>query len=109
MYIKDLFFVIERTRNLYFDADIKIKLAPCYSRVTSEQIQDFNRAISEYRGRVNFSFIEKAYDRYVYSLFAKDLEGQTMHDYLIANETGFTNKKPSSFSLQEEQFANNPY
>lgn len=90
---------LNRIRNLYFDVNIKVKLADYYSQVTAEQIEDFKLAISEYQGRINLSFKEKLYDRFVYSLFARDINGGTMHDYLMANETGFTNKKPSSFSL----------
>lgn len=92
--------VLEKIRSLSLTVENKVKLAPRYSQVTTQQKQEFKQGISEYQGRVNESFEEKLYDRFVYCLFATDFrDGQTMYEFLLVSESGFSEKKPSSFSL----------
>lgn len=92
--------VLEKIRHLSLTIENKIKLAPQYLQVTVEQKQAFKLGINEYQGRINKSFEEKLYDRFVYALFVKDLrDGQTMYEFLLASDSGFVNKRPSSFSL----------
>lgn len=91
--------ILEVIRHLYLTKDNKKGVAACYDKVSKVQNEDFENSIKCYEGRVNFSFQENLYDKYVYALNARlNGTGMTMFEYLMTNGK-FKHKRATSFKI----------
>lgn len=91
--------VLEVIRYLQLTEENKKDVVAYYNRVSQIQKNDFENSVKCYEGRVNFSFKDSLYDKYVYSLNARlDGIGMTMFDYLMINGS-FKDKKATSFRI----------
>ncbi|ELC8460393.1 hypothetical protein QYB77_002576 [Clostridium perfringens] len=89
--------VLESIRHLQLTIPNKVDVASYYNKVSQVQQQEFWDAVNCYEGRVNYSFQESLYDKYVYALNAK-FNGITMFDYLMINGN-FKGKRATSFKI----------
>ncbi|KEH89734.1 hypothetical protein Z967_06605 [Clostridium novyi A str. 4540] len=91
--------VLEVIRHLYLTRDNKKDVVACYNRVSQVQKDDFENSIKCYEGRVNPSFKDILYDKYVYALNARlNKTGMTMFEYLMINGN-FKGKRAISFKI----------
>ncbi|MDU5210553.1 MAG: hypothetical protein E6441_11560 [Clostridium sp.] len=91
--------VLEVIRYLQLTISNKMDVASCYNKVSQAQKQEFLNAVKCYEGRVNYSFQQSLYDKYVYALNARlNGTGMTMFDYLMINGT-FKEKRAISFKI----------
>jgi hypothetical protein len=91
--------VLEVIRYLQLTIDNKKDVATCYNTVSQAQKDNFSNSVKCYEGRINYSFSQNLYDKYVYALNAKlNGTGITMFDYLMTNGK-FKDKRPSSFKI----------
>lgn len=91
--------VLEVIRNLHLTIKQKKDVAACYDSVSQGQKENFLNSLKSYEGRVNFSFEQSLYDKYVFSLNARlNGTGITMFDYLVDNGS-FKYKRATSFKI----------
>lgn len=91
--------VLEIIRYLQLTIPNKIEVASCYNKVSQVQKQEFLDAVKCYEGRVNPSFKDILYDKYVYALNARlNKTGMTMFEYLMINGN-FKGKRATSFKI----------
>ena len=91
--------VLEVIRHLQLTRSNKTDVVALYQKVSQVQKDDFENAVNCYEGRVNFSFEDSLYDKYVYALNAR-LNGTeiTMFDYLMIKGT-FKYTRATSFKI----------
>ncbi len=93
--------VLEVIRYLQLTRSNKKDIFVYYDIVSQIQKNNFENFISCYKGRVNFSFKEALYDKYVYALNARlNGTGVTMFDYLMINGS-FKDKRATSFKINK--------
>lgn len=93
--------VLEVIRYLQLTEDNKKNVVACYNRVSQIQKNNFENSVKCYEGRVNFSFKDSLYDKYVYALNARlNGIGMTMFDYLMINGS-FKEKRATFFKINK--------
>lgn len=97
----NVWIVLEIIRGLRLEKEHKIIVASSYGTITNKQDTNFAGAIAIYEGRVNDSFRDSLYDKYVYALNVQlDGTGLTIYDYLLAGRR-FSERQASSFMITE--------
>lgn len=90
--------LLEKVRTIFLSLDNKKSVCACYDSVSSLENTNFEIGINQYEGLVYPSFKAGLYDKYVYSLNARDINGVSMADYLLTHKN-FVEKRATSFQI----------
>ncbi|MFB8530710.1 hypothetical protein [Enterococcus casseliflavus] len=91
--------VLETIRHLYLNEKQIIAIAGLLPTVTILERDTFEKALLAYAGNIYVPFRGRLFLNYVYAIRASDINGVTMADYLLTTNSGFSKKRPSSFTI----------